>query len=82
MWSNLITLSSNASRVPFEYLQYYLNKERKSLQSKARVNESIINQIYCSSFKKVSKKFSMQVSEDFSKKCNYLFDLTNLLVAL
>jgi len=29
------------------------------------------------SFEKVSKRFSMRVSEDFSKKCNYLFDLTN-----
>ena len=38
-----ITLSSNASRVPFEYSQYYLNKKGKG--RKARVNEWTINQV-------------------------------------
>ena len=39
-----ILLSSNASKVPFEYgPQYYFNKNGKAC--KARVNEWIINQI-------------------------------------
>ena len=75
----IITLSSNARRVPFEYLQIYLNKKRKAC--KAMVNEWINVQKYIS-FKKVSKRFPMWVSENFSKKCNYLFDLINFHVAL
>ena len=70
-----ITLSSNARRVPFEYPQIYLNKKGKVC--KARVNERKYR-----SFKKVSKRFSMRGSGDFSKKCNYLFDLSNFPVAL
>ena len=34
------------------------------------------------SFKKVSKRFSMWISGNFSRKGNYLFDLSNFLVAL
>jgi hypothetical protein len=43
-----IKLSSNASGVPFEYLQY--NRNKKERACKARVNERRINQ----SIKKVS----------------------------
>ena len=38
-----ITLSSSARRVPFEYLQIYLNKKGKAC--KVRVNEWIIIQV-------------------------------------
>ena len=38
----VITLSSNARRVPFEYPRIYLNKKGKAC--KARVNKWIINQ--------------------------------------
>ena len=73
-----ITLSSNASKVPFEHLQYYLNKKEKFAKQGCMNGELIKN----SRFKKVLKRFSMRVLGDFSKKCNYLFDLTNFPVAL
>ena len=59
--------------VSFEYRQYYLNKKEKTC--KARVTKWRI--IKNNSFKKVLKMYSMQVSGDFSKKCNYRSDLTN-----
>ena len=41
--TSVITLSSNARRVPFEYPYIYLNKKEKVC--KVRVNEWIINQV-------------------------------------
>ena len=74
----VVSPQPNARRVPFEYPQYYLNMKGKAF--KARVNEQIL--IKYNSFKKISKRFLMQVLGDFFKKCNYSFDLTNFPVAL
>ena len=74
-----ITLSTNANRVLFDYMQYYLNK--KGTCCKARVNEWIII-IIKNNFQKASKRFSTWVLGDFPKKCNYFFDLTNFPIAL
>ena len=75
--SYVITLSSNASRVPFEYPQYYLNKEGKAC--KARVKEWInLSSIIAS--KRYRRGFQCGCWETFPKSATTFLTSPTIIV--
>ena len=72
----IITLSTNASGLLFEYPHYYLN--RKEEACKARLDEWVNK----SSLKNVTKRFSMWVWEDFPKTTTTFLTPSTYHVAL